>query len=80
MGSFLCVCTCVGCRYVTLEVMTYVHLFFVNEDRTMYHEESDTPAKARSNIVTDLGQVGRRNDDVVVSYVCDVRTTYVMHT
>lgn len=43
---------------MTLEVMTYVHLFFVNEDRTMYHEESDTPAKARSNIVTDLGQVG----------------------
>lgn len=63
--------------------MTYVHLFFVNEDRTMYHEESDTPAKARSNIVTDLGQVGRRTDDVVVNrrrvVVDDVRT-YVMST
>lgn len=43
--------------YVTLEVMTYIHIFFINEDLDMYHEETDTPAKARSNIVTDLGQI-----------------------
>jgi P-type E1-E2 ATPase len=43
--------------YVTLEVMTYFQMFYINEDREMYHEESDTPAKARSNIVTDLGQI-----------------------
>lgn len=43
--------------YVTIEVIVYVHLYFVNEDREMYHPETDTPAKARSNNVTDLGQV-----------------------
>ena len=43
--------------YVTCEMCTYAHLYFVNNDREMYHVESDTPAKARSNTVTDLGQI-----------------------
>jgi len=43
--------------YVTLEVTTYIHMYYINEDKEMYHEESDIPAKARSNIVTDLGQI-----------------------
>jgi phospholipid-transporting ATPase len=43
--------------YVTLEVITYVHLFFVNEDKEIYYAEIDMPAKARSNNITDLGQV-----------------------
>lgn len=43
--------------YVTLEMVTYVHLFFVNEDLEMYHAPSDTPAKARSPNITDLGQI-----------------------
>jgi len=43
--------------YVTMEVCTYAHLYFINNDIEMHHAESDTPAKARSSIVTDLGQI-----------------------
>jgi len=43
--------------YVTMEMCTYAHLNFINNDLEMHHAESDTPAKARSNIVTDLGQI-----------------------
>jgi magnesium-transporting ATPase (P-type) len=43
--------------YVTMEMITYIHIHMVNEDLELYHAESDTPAKARSNNVTDLGQI-----------------------
>ena len=43
--------------YVTLEIVTFIQLSFVNEDIDMYDETTDTPARARSNNVTDLGMI-----------------------
>jgi magnesium-transporting ATPase (P-type) len=43
--------------YVTVEMITLFMMFLIGWDRRMYHEETDTPAVARSTIVTDLGQV-----------------------
>lgn len=57
MSSFSCAIIVPISMYVTMEMCTYAHLYFINEDLSMHHEESDTPAKARSNIVTDLGQI-----------------------
>jgi len=43
--------------YITLELVTLAMMIFVDNDVNMYHKETDTPAKARSTIVTDLGQI-----------------------
>jgi len=43
--------------YVTMEVITFVQLLYVNFDLDMYYPEIDMPAKARSTNVTDLGQI-----------------------
>eukprot|EP00557_Chaetoceros_sp_GSL56_P002726 CAMPEP_0176499310 /NCGR_PEP_ID=MMETSP0200_2-20121128/12857_1 /TAXON_ID=947934 /ORGANISM="Chaetoceros sp., Strain GSL56" /LENGTH=1734 /DNA_ID=CAMNT_0017897717 /DNA_START=151 /DNA_END=5351 /DNA_ORIENTATION=- len=43
--------------YVTVEVITLFMMLLIGWDRDMYHKETDTPAAARSTIVTDLGQV-----------------------
>ena len=43
--------------YVTLEIITFFLIYFIDNDLNMYHDETDTPAKARSTIVSDLGQV-----------------------
>lgn len=43
---------------VTLEVVRFVQAIFINMDVDMYHEESDTPAMARtSNLNEELGMV-----------------------
>lgn len=43
---------------VTLEVVRFIQALFINWDSDMYHEESDTPAMARtSNLNEELGQV-----------------------
>jgi phospholipid-transporting ATPase len=43
---------------VTLEVVRFIQAIFINMDIKMYHEESDTPAMARtSNLNEELGQV-----------------------
>ncbi|XP_063230598.1 probable phospholipid-transporting ATPase IA isoform X2 [Bacillus rossius redtenbacheri] len=43
---------------VSLEVVRFVQATFINMDVEMYHEESDTPAVARtSNLNEELGQV-----------------------
>ncbi|XP_021916741.1 phospholipid-transporting ATPase IA isoform X4 [Zootermopsis nevadensis] len=43
---------------VSLEVVRFVQAIFINMDTDMYHEESDTPAMARtSNLNEELGQV-----------------------
>ncbi|XP_054269311.1 probable phospholipid-transporting ATPase IA isoform X3 [Macrosteles quadrilineatus] len=43
---------------VTLEVVRFVQATFINMDLDMYHEESDTPAMARtSNLNEELGMV-----------------------
>jgi len=43
--------------YVTMEMVTRALMIFINIDVNMYHAETDTPANARSTIVTDLGQI-----------------------
>ena len=43
--------------YVTLEVIIFALMHFISTDVDMYHEESSTPAVARSNTVADLGMV-----------------------
>ncbi|XP_061165373.1 probable phospholipid-transporting ATPase IA isoform X3 [Saccostrea echinata] len=43
---------------VTLEVVKFIQAIFINWDLDMYHEETDTPAMARtSNLNEELGQV-----------------------
>uniref|UniRef100_H2ZKG8 Phospholipid-transporting ATPase n=1 Tax=Ciona savignyi TaxID=51511 RepID=H2ZKG8_CIOSA len=43
---------------VTLEVVKFIQAIFINSDLDMYHEETDTPAMARtSNLNEELGQV-----------------------
>lgn len=43
---------------VALEVVRYVQASYINQDMEMYHEETDTPAKARtSNLNEELGAV-----------------------
>ncbi len=43
--------------YVTLEMINFLHISLINNDLEMYHAETDTPAKARTNVITDLGQI-----------------------
>lgn len=45
--------------YVSLEMVKVAQsMYFINKDRRMYHEETDTPAAARtSNLNEELGQV-----------------------
>ena len=43
--------------YVTVEMITLFMMLLIGWDREMYHKETDTPAVARSTIVSDLGQV-----------------------
>jgi len=43
--------------YVTIEIITFCLMGFINSDERMYHEGSDTPAAARCTTVGDLGQV-----------------------
>ncbi|XP_065159233.1 probable phospholipid-transporting ATPase IA isoform X4 [Atheta coriaria] len=43
---------------VTLEVVRFIQAIFINMDKEMYYEETDTPAMARtSNLNEELGQV-----------------------
>ncbi|XP_044737082.1 probable phospholipid-transporting ATPase IA isoform X2 [Chrysoperla carnea] len=43
---------------VTLEIVRFIQAIFINMDLQMYHEETDTPAMARtSNLNEELGQV-----------------------
>jgi len=43
--------------YITMEVVTVFMMWFLNNDLDMYHKKTDTPARARSTTLTDLGQV-----------------------
>lgn len=44
--------------YVTLEIIKLAQVYFINHDLDMYHEETDTPAEARTcTINEELGQV-----------------------
>ncbi|CAG8495949.1 17296_t:CDS:2 [Acaulospora colombiana] len=44
--------------YVTMEIIKLAQVYFINNDRSMYHEETDTPAEARTSTLNEeLGQV-----------------------
>ena len=43
--------------YIAVELITLIMMLYVGWDLTMYHEETDTPAAARTTAVTDLGLV-----------------------
>lgn len=44
--------------YISIELVKLLQALFINNDIHMYHEESDTPARARtSNLNEELGQV-----------------------
>jgi magnesium-transporting ATPase (P-type) len=43
--------------YVSVEMVTLMMMLYIGWDIQMYHKDSDTPATARSTIVTDLGLV-----------------------
>ena len=43
--------------YVSVEMVTLMMMFYIGWDLEMYHDDTNTPAIARSTIVTDLGLV-----------------------
>lgn len=44
--------------YVTIEIVKVCHALYINSDREMYDENSNTPAHARtSNLGEELGQI-----------------------
>ncbi|CAB4386591.1 unnamed protein product [Rhizophagus irregularis] len=44
--------------YVTMEVIKLTQAYFINNDAEMYHQETDTPAEARTSTINEeLGQV-----------------------
>mmetsp|Transcript_7944 Transcript_7944/g.9123 ORF Transcript_7944/g.9123 Transcript_7944/m.9123 type:complete len:1072 (+) Transcript_7944:173-3388(+) len=44
--------------FITLEMIVLFMMFLINWDLDMYYKDTDLPAIAQSNIVSDLGQVG----------------------
>ncbi|KAL7542063.1 hypothetical protein ACHAXR_012198 [Thalassiosira sp. AJA248-18] len=58
--------------YVSVEIITVMMMLYIGWDRQMYHEESDTPAAARSTIVTDLGLVEYIFSDKTGTLTCNV--------
>jgi hypothetical protein len=45
-------------RYVTVEICNFFQSDFIEKDLQLYHEDSDTPARARtSNMNADLGNI-----------------------
>jgi hypothetical protein len=44
--------------YISVEIVKLGQAYFINSDLEMYHEESDTPALARTSTLNEeLGQV-----------------------
>jgi P-type E1-E2 ATPase len=44
--------------YVYMEMIKLVMAYYINSDETMYHEETNTPARANtSNLAEELGQI-----------------------
>jgi magnesium-transporting ATPase (P-type) len=58
--------------YVSVEIITLMMMLYVGKDLQMYHAESDTPAAARSSIVTDLGLVEYIFSDKTGTLTCNV--------
>jgi magnesium-transporting ATPase (P-type) len=58
--------------YVSVEMITVMMMMYVGWDIHMYHKESDTPAVARSSIVTDLGLVKYIFSDKTGTLTCNI--------
>jgi magnesium-transporting ATPase (P-type) len=58
--------------YVSVEIITVMMMLYIGWDLNMYHEETDTPASARSTIVTDLGLVQYIFSDKTGTLTCNV--------
>lgn len=58
--------------YVTVELVTIMMMLYIGWDLNMYHAETDTPASARSTIVTDLGLVEYIFSDKTGTLTCNV--------
>ncbi|KAL3797547.1 hypothetical protein HJC23_009911 [Cyclotella cryptica] len=58
--------------YVSVEMVTLMMMLYIGWDLHMYHKESDTPAIARSTIVTDLGLVEYIFSDKTGTLTCNV--------
>ncbi|KAJ7530962.1 hypothetical protein O6H91_14G026500 [Diphasiastrum complanatum] len=59
--------------YVSIEVVKVLQTTFINQDRQMYHEETDKPANARtSNLNEELGQVDTILSDKTGTLTCNM--------
>ena len=58
--------------YVSVEIITVMMMFYISWDVYMYHEDTDTPAVARSTIVTDLGLVEYIFSDKTGTLTCNI--------
>jgi len=58
--------------YISIEIVKLLQALFINRDIHMYHEESDTPAHARtSNLNEELGQVDTILTDKTGTLTCN---------
>lgn len=58
--------------YVSIEIVKVLQSIFINQDRDMYHEETDQPARARtSNLNEELGQVDTILSDKTGTLTCN---------
>jgi phospholipid-translocating ATPase len=58
--------------YISIEIVKLLQALFINKDVQMYHEESDTPARARtSNLNEELGQVDTILSDKTGTLTCN---------
>ncbi|KAL6619602.1 hypothetical protein ACP70R_034741 [Stipagrostis hirtigluma subsp. patula] len=58
--------------YISIEIVKLLQALFINNDIHMYHEESDTPAHARtSNLNEELGQVDTILTDKTGTLTCN---------
>ena len=75
--------------YVTVEIVKFIQIYFINWDRDMYYAPTDTPFQCRAlNISEDLGQIqyvfsdktGTLTENQMVFRCCSIDGTNYPHT